>query len=84
VVVTAAPHTVPLADAISEADYKRERRDANEQSHSRQRRIGRAVSYQNSPFAVLFASSLRMGAGKPPKGLFGRLEFIRGRSNLER
>jgi hypothetical protein len=42
VVVTAATHTVPLADAISEADYKRERCDANEQFHSRQR-IGTAL-----------------------------------------
>jgi hypothetical protein len=42
VVVTAAAHTLPLADAISEADYKRERHDANEQSHSRQR-IGTAL-----------------------------------------
>jgi len=44
VVVTAAAHTVSLADGISEAEYECEGGDANEQSHSRQR-IGTAQCF---------------------------------------
>ena len=43
VVVTPAAHTVPLADGISEADYERERGDANEPFHFKTTHRNRAL-----------------------------------------
>jgi len=57
VVVTAAAHTVPLPDGISEAECECEGGDANEQSHSRQR-IGTAQCFLYATTANFYGNNI--------------------------
>src|SRR5262249_4704291 len=67
VVVTAAAHTSPLADGISEAECECEGGDANEQSHSRQH-IGTAQCFLSDHREFLRGTTLgtRFQKTNPP------------------